>query len=85
MIRLSAAAEKTKGGELMLKLPKLFRKDWAFFLNDRGRKSYNEICLHCMRKCKQSFRAVILNCPKYISKRSEKQNAVRAKRTADRS
>ena len=85
MLRLSAPAGKTKGGDPMLKLPTLFRKDWAFFLNDRGRKSYNEICLHCMRKCKQSFRAVILNCPKYISKRSEKQNDVRAKRTADRS
>ena len=83
-IRLSAAAGKTKGGDPMLKLPTLFRKDWAFFLNDRGRKSYNEICLHCMRKCKQSFRAAILKCPKYIPERSENQNDKRAKRTAER-
>ena len=83
-LRLSAAAGKTKGGDSMLKLPTLFRKDWAFFLNDRGRRSYNEICLHCMRKCKQSFRAAILKCPKYISERSENQNDVRAKRTAER-
>ena len=68
----------------MLKLPTLFRKDWAFFLNDRGRKSYNEICLHCMRKCKQSFRAAILKCPKYIPERSENQNDKRAKRTVER-
>ena len=67
-IRLSAAAGKTKGGDPMLKLPTLFRKDWAFFLNDRGRRSYNEICLHCMRKCKQSFRAVVMYCPHYLYK-----------------
>ena len=39
--------------------------------------------LSAMRVCR-SFRAVILNCPKYISKRSENQNDVRNKRTAER-
>ena len=60
-------------------------RDTAFFRDGSGRIKYNKLCTGCTGKCKQSFRAVILNCPKYISKRSEKQNDVCTKRTAERS
>ena len=35
--------------------------------------SYNELCRKCQHECKQSFRAVVVDCPKYLSKRSKKK------------
>ncbi len=34
------------------------RLEWSFFLNDRSRITYNELCRKCQHECKQSFRAV---------------------------
>ena len=48
------------------------RLEWSFFLNDRSRVTYNELCRRCRRDCKKSFRAVVIECPKYLSKRSRK-------------
>ena len=45
------------------------RLEWSFFLNDRSRITYNELCRKCQHECKQSFRAVVVDCPKYLSKR----------------
>ena len=36
--------------------------------NDRSRITYNELCRKCQHECKQSFRAVVVDCPKYLSK-----------------
>ncbi len=44
----------------------------SFFLNERGR-AYNGLCRKCQRTCKQSFRAVIVDCPHYLSKRSKRK------------
>ena len=44
------------------------RLEWSFFLNDRSRITYNELCRKCQHECKQSFRAVVVDCPKYLSK-----------------
>lgn len=49
------------------------RLEWSFFLNDRNRITYNELCRNCQHECKQSFRAVVVDCPKYLSKRSKKR------------
>lgn len=49
------------------------RLEWSFFLNDRSRITYNELCRKCQHECKQSFRAVMVDCPKYLSKRSKKR------------
>ena len=49
------------------------RLEWSFFLNDRSRITYNELCRKCQHECKQSFRAVVVDCPKYLSKRSKKK------------
>ena len=43
----------------------------VFLLN---RITYNELCRKCQHECKQSFRAVVVDCPKYLSKRSKKKD-----------
>ena len=56
------------------------RLEWSFFLNDRSRITYNELCRKCQHECKQSFRSVVVDwsvvvdCPKYLSKRSKKKD-----------
>lgn len=57
-------------------MPRMSRKkkeEWSFFLNGRARVSYNEVCRKCSHLCKQSFRAVVVECPKYESKRITKK------------
>lgn len=57
-----------------IQMPRLSKKakaEWAFFLHPQtGRRTYNEICRSCTHECKQSFRALLLECPKYESKRA---------------
>ena len=57
----------------MPRMSKKLKNELAFFLNDRGRRSYNALCRTCQHTCKQSFRAVIVECPKYLSKRAKKR------------
>ena len=45
----------------------------SFFLNDRGRVTYNDLCRKCQHECKQSFRAVVIDCPRYLSKRAKRK------------
>lgn len=61
------------------RMSKKRRLEWSFFLNDRSRVTYNELCRRCRRDCKQSFRAVVIECPKYLSKRSRKGAEKRGK------
>ena len=56
----------------MPRMSKKLKEEWALFLNDRGRKAYNELCRRCEHDCKQSFRTVIVKCPYYLSKRRKK-------------
>ena len=53
----------------MPRMSKKRKHELSFYLNDRGRVTYNELC----RKCKQSFRAVVVDCPRYLSKRAKKK------------
>ena len=53
----------------MPRLSKRARLEWSFFIGMNGRRQYNELCRRCVRDCKQSFRAVIVICPVYHSKR----------------
>ena len=57
----------------MPRMPKYLKREWAFFLDERGRKKYNELCRKCERICKQSFRAAVIQCPHYLSKRRTRQ------------
>ena len=56
----------------MPRMSKKLKDEWALFLNGRGRKAYNSLCRRCEHDCKQSFRAVIVKCPYYLSKRRKK-------------
>ena len=57
----------------MPRMPKKRKLELSFFLNERGRVTYNDLCRKCQRTCKQSFRAVIVDCPYYLSKRSKRK------------
>lgn len=52
---------------------KKWKLEWSFFLGSDGRRKYNDLCRRCVHPCKQSFRAVILACPRYFSKRDKVQ------------
>ena len=56
----------------MPRMSKRDKEEWDFFLDEHGRIKYAEQCRLCERDCKQSFRAVIVQCPEYNSKRRKK-------------
>ena len=61
-------------GGTMPRMSKKRRLEWAFFLNERNRITFNALCRGCTHSCKQSFRAVIILCPRYYSKRRKKED-----------
>ena len=62
-----------KGVFIMSRLSKKAKQEWAFFLSPiTDRRTYNNLCRKCLNQCKQSFRAVVVSCPKYHSKRGVK-------------
>jgi hypothetical protein len=50
---------------------KKWRLEWAFFLGENGGRQYNKVCQGCVHDCKQSFRAELVVCPHFHSKRSK--------------
>lgn len=58
----------------MPRMSKKRKEEWSFFLNDRSRITYCDLCRRCTRDCKQSFRATVVECPRYCSKRAKAQN-----------
>ena len=58
----------------MPRMSKKRKQEWALFLNDRNRITYNELCRKCSNDCKQSFRCIVVLCPKYLSKRRTRKN-----------
>ena len=65
-----------KENQEVITIPRLSKKakqEWSLFLEPgTGRRSYNELCRRCTRSCKQSFRAIVVACPHYESKRKER-------------
>lgn len=55
----------------MPRMSKKRKEEWAFFLNDRNRITYNALCRKCRRPCKQSHRAEVIDCPLFSSKRAK--------------
>ncbi|GHU79067.1 hypothetical protein FACS1894191_1010 [Clostridia bacterium] len=53
----------------MPKLSKKARLEWSLYIGEGGRRQYNALCRKCRRDCKQSYRVIIVLCPKYESKR----------------
>lgn len=62
-----------EGIERMPPMTKKRKEEWMFFLNERNRITHNPLCRKCRLLCKQSFRAEILVCPNYYSKRSKEK------------
>ena len=58
----------------MPRMSKKRKQEWALFLNERNRITYNDLCRKCSNDCKQSFRCIVVYCPKYLSKRRTKNN-----------
>ena len=54
----------------MPRMSKEMKHEWSLFLNERGRKTYNDLCCRCVHPCKQSFQALVVECPRYYSKRA---------------
>lgn len=55
----------------MARLSKKLKREWDFFISPKtGRRTYNDLCRKCRKDCKQSFRAIVVSCPLYLSKRS---------------
>lgn len=44
-----------------------------FFRNEEGEIQYNNKCLHCINDCKQSYKATIMQCPKYKDRQKTKE------------
>lgn len=44
------------------------KMEWDYFLNEQNQITYNELCLRCQNDCKQSFRCLVIYCPKYVKK-----------------
>ena len=54
----------------MPRMSKKLKHEWSLFLNHRGRRCYNSLCRRCIHSCKQSFRATVVECQRYFSKRA---------------
>ena len=63
-------------------MPRMSKKrklELSFFLNDRGRVAYNDLCRKCQHKCKErkrSCRVVVIDCPHYLSKRAKRKEKI---------
>ena len=57
----------------MPRLGKKARREWAVFIGSNGRRQYNGLCRKCQRHCKQSYRAIIVDCRKFLSKRGKRE------------
>ena len=49
----------------MPRMSKQREQDLALFLTDKGRIAYNRLCRKCVHTCKQSFRALVIECPRF--------------------
>ena len=44
-------------------------QEWEFFLNRAGRLQFNSVCRSCRNRCKQSYRAEVISCRRYESRK----------------
>ena len=55
----------------MPRMSKKRKQELTLFLNERGRVEYNSLCRRCVHTCKQAYRVLVIECDRYLSKRSE--------------
>jgi len=53
----------------MPRMSKRRKKELTFFLTDKARVAFNMLCLKCIHDCKQSHRAVIIECRQFKKRR----------------
>lgn len=54
----------------MPRMTKKRKQELSLFLNDAGRVNYNDLSRRCVHTCKQSFRSIVVECRRYLSKRA---------------
>lgn len=47
------------------------KRELSLFLNEQGRVEYNILCRRCVHDCKQAHRVLVIECGRYLSKRSK--------------
>ena len=52
----------------MPRMSKKKRSEMSMFINSKGRIEHNRLCKTCAQDCKQSHKAVIIDCPKYVQR-----------------
>lgn len=57
----------------MPRMSKKRKQEWALFLNERNRIAYNELCRKCRYLCKQSFKVLVIECPKFLRKERKRK------------
>ena len=57
----------------MPRMSKKRKQEWALFLNDRNRITYNELCRKCRNDCKQSFRCYCGALPEIFIEKENKE------------
>ena len=58
----------------MPRMSKKRKHELSFYLNDRGRVTYNELCRKCQHGCKQSFRAIVVAPVTYPNEQRKRRN-----------
>lgn len=57
----------------MPRMSKKRKREMSLFLAPTGRVRYNDLCLRCTNKCKQSYQATVVECRRYHSKRATRK------------
>ena len=55
----------------MPRMSKKRKQELSLFLNERGCVEYNRLCRRCVHNCKQAYRVLVIECGRYLSKRSK--------------
>ena len=55
----------------MPRMSKKRKQEMSLYLSETGRIRHNDLCLKCTNACKLSFRAIVLECRRYHSKRAK--------------
>ena len=55
----------------MPRMSKKRKQELSLFLNERGRVEYNSLYRQCVHNCKQAYRVLVIECGRYLSKRSK--------------
>ena len=55
----------------MPRMSKKRKQELTLFLNERDRVEYNSLCRRCVHSCKQAYKVLVIECGRYLSKRSK--------------